>query len=698
LDRYSGERGSRAISRGDFHQLAFELQTWRAATGYAAASAAQRRPYENLVAPRNNLRNEVPLCVLHWERTVAQPLTAGEGRTLEPSKDTAESVLTQKTVFAFSPVRTTTYRGEKVVFTLDADGLIEEGLAENRAVASLRIDAGDGTGWHAMRLGEPVAVSYAKTGMQTVRMEAALADGSVLEASAPLEVAALSTPDPTETLSLSRAKLYTYKSGTHAGYRDPVLVCEGFDLDNSMDWDVLYSLLNKQDLIETLRTYGRDFAVIDFNDATTNIYANANNVMEAIRYINAHRFNAADKFTVIGASMGGLVTRYALDRMEAEPALYGPHHVDTWISFDSPQEGANIPLGLQEFFNFFGGYADDYSDLAAALEYRKKVDTVAAQQMLLCHYKNSQTLAGRSPAYAGFATEMRAYGYPANCKKVAITNGSKFGLKHAFSPGQTIIYWHYSGFTVGITSTIYALYDSISATKPVFSGWFDPWDLFDETDDKVTFYRYYSCSLDNAPGGTRSSFQELFDTLPSDMKDDGDYCVYPDHCFIPTASALGLTREYIDLPLADNPSVLALTPFDEFHCAATNESHIDINGNNKRWFMRAILENNDTDADGCDDYQEYLMGTDYSSGESKLRTAVGLNLDPAAGSSKLSWVALPNVRYSIYRTDSLDQAWTLVESVGYSAQTAATKTYPMDAQKKSAFYKVVAEVVDPVTD
>lgn len=691
LDHYSGSGAVHAIPPGDFRQLAFELQRWRAATGYAAFSAAQRRPFESLTAPRYNLGAEVPLSVIHWERAIEQPSERVAGQTA------AETFLTNVTVFAFSPVRPKTYRGQGLVFTLSADDLFEEGLAEGQAIASLRVDAGDGAGWRDLGTDEAAVASYATTGAKTIRMEAALADGSILSASAPLEVAALATPNPTETLPLSRATLYTYKTGTHAGYRDPVLVVEGFDLDNSMDWDALYNILNKEQLIETLRAYGRDVAVVDFNDATTNIYVNAENVMEAVRLLNANRPDPADKFTVIGASMGGLVTRYALDRMEASPSLYGPHDVDTWISFDSPQEGANIPLGIQEFFSFYGGFAGDYPDLAAALEYRQKIDTVAAQQMLLCHYKNANTQAGRSPAYAGFETEMRAYGYPTNCKTVAIANGSKFGLKHAFAPGALIVNWFHESFWVDVTSKIYALYNAPTSLKPVFYGWFDPWDLFGQEDYETTKNRYYPYSVDNASGGTRASFQELFDTLPSDMKDADDYCAYPDHCFIPTTSALGIPKEYLERAVT-NASVLALSPFDEVHCAVANEAHIDINSANKRWFMRAVLESRDTDGDGFDDYQEYLMGTAYNVATSRLEFAASLAVLPPSASSELSWQALPNVRYDIYRADSLAGEWTLVESVASAVAASVTRTYPVDPVKRSAFYRVVASVVDPVTD
>lgn len=691
LERYSGAAGSAAVTPADFRQLALELQLRRSETARESLSVAQRLPYDHVAEARPNLRSEVPLGVIHWTRMLERPAETA------PYVTASDVILTQQTVFVCAPLRAITYRGAEVLFTLDSETLYEEGVGSAQTIQTLRLDAGDGSGWQTFGADQPVLVSYNATGSYVLQIEAVLADGTVLTAAAPLEVAALATPNPTETLFLSKAKLYTYKSGDHADYLNPILVVEGFDLDNSMDWDVLYNLLNQEELIESLRALGRDFAVVDFNDATTNIYTNAESVMEAIAYINGHRGDAADAFIVIGASMGGLVTRNALNRMEANPSLYGAHNVDTWISFDSPQEGANIPLGLQEFFNFYGGFAGDYPDLAAALEYRKKLDTVAAQQMLLCHYKNANALAGRSPAYASFETEMQAAGYPSACKKVAIANGSKIGLKHPYAPGQLILYWHYQSFWVGVSSKIYALYNASTPVKPVFYGWFDPWDLFDLIDETVTKNRYYPYSVDNASGGTRASFQELYDTLPSDMKDETSFCDYADHCFIPTTSALGIHKEFLDLA-ATNAPVLALSPFDETHCAVTNESHIDINSTNKRWFMRVALESRDSDGDGFSDYQEYLMGSAYDSATDKLEVVTALAMPPGSGNTTLSWLTRPNVRYDIYRTDSLDQPWSLVDSVFSDQAALLTRNYPIEPEKKSAFYKIAAVVIDPVTD
>ena len=76
-------------------------------------------------------------------------------------------------------------------------------------------------------------------------------------------------------------------------------------MENSMDWDVLYNILNKEKLAETLQSYGRDLIVLDHTNAMRNIFENAALARKAVSYINANRNNASDKFTVIGASMGG---------------------------------------------------------------------------------------------------------------------------------------------------------------------------------------------------------------------------------------------------------------------------------------------------------------------------------------------------------------------------------------------------------
>lgn len=411
-ERYSGRPGSSPSTQTDYLQLVYELQALRAARKATGLSETQPEPYEKISQPRNNLRNRVPLSLLHWKRTL-EVFTPEQQRQAQATGVVPEPTQTNATIFAVTPVRPTTYRGAAVEISLAADDFFEE-TGTNSPIRSLRLDAGDGLDWQELTAGKPIAASYEAIGLKTITVEATLSDGSVLQASASLDVAALSSPDPTESVTLiadapynnTTGTIYILKSGPHVGLRSPVLVAEGFDMENSMDWDVLYNILNKEKLAETLQSYGRDLIVLDYTNAMRNIFENAALARKAVSYINANRNNASDKFTVIGASMVGLVTRIALADMDRDPATCGISHVNTWISFDSPHKGANIPLGLQEFFAFFQG--KDFIPASVAHFY-SLVNQPAARQMLLVHHSTTTTLAGNS-SNATFQATLEAKG------------------------------------------------------------------------------------------------------------------------------------------------------------------------------------------------------------------------------------------------------------------------------------------------
>lgn len=507
-------------------------------------------------------------------------------------------------------------------------------------------------------------------------------------------VAALSggqtVPDPSATIALTAAppysatgELYILRADTNsAALHNPVLVVEGFDLDNSMNWPELYTLLNQESLVEDIGTYGRDLLVLNFTDSTLDILANAALNVAAINYINAHRAGPADKFTAIGASLGGLTLRKALVDM--------PNHgVDTWISFDAPHGGANIPLALQEYLEFFASQNDSAAALLATL------DRPAARQMLLVHHSNSDGLAGGSmPEYNDFQGIMDAAGYPTNCKSIAISNGSGFGEKYPFSPGEQIIHWTDSGglFDPVIRADINAL-PQTSAT--VFSGSIK---VIGITIDSATVNAYHPLSFDNAPGGGRSTFFQLYTNIPPDQISGDDYCNQTNHCFIPTVSALGIPIENLASNLAANSSLTDLSPFDEIHFATNNEAHVEITAHNKRWIVRALLEDIDTDSDGWDDYQEYLMGTGYDSAESTLEIVQRIASQPTNDTVQLSWEAFPNTQYEVWFAETLTNTWQHLETVAPTTDPAILREYLPSPETPAGFYLISAAPIDPADD
>jgi hypothetical protein len=501
-----------------------------------------------------------------------------------------------------------------------------------------------------------------------------------------LPLYAQSVPAPDDTVSITAAppysatgELYLLRADTNRTLlQNPVLVVEGFDLGNEMNWPELYELLNQESLVEDLQSFGRDLAVLNFGDSTADILANSALTEAAIRAVNSRRADLTDKFTTVGASLGGLTLRKALVDMP-------DHQADTWISFDGPHEGANIPLGVQEYLEFFASYNPSAEDLLAAL------DSPASRQLLISHHSHPDGLTGGSqPERSDFITAMNTAGYPTNCKTIAISNGSGFGEKQPFSPGEKIINWTDSGLP-SVAAEIFALPQT---ADPVFIG---EVRLIIPI-DSATVISYSPPSLDNAPGGARATFYQLFTNIPPDQISADDYCSYTNHCFIPTVSALGIPIDNLESNLSVHADLLALSPFDEIHFGVTNEPHVQINARNKRWLMRAVLEEYDTDGDGYDDYAEYLIGTDYASADSLLTVYAVIEVLLVDSKATLTWNVYPNTRYEVWYAPELGETWLLLETIPPAADPVMIREYLIDTGAATGFFKIGGTPVDPVTD
>ena len=349
------------------------------------------------------------------------------------------------------------------------------------------------------------------------------------------------------------------------------MLVEGFDLDNSMNWDELYALLDQQGLIETLRADGFDAVVLNFTDATDAIEKNGLLVAELLQEVQA-AVAPTTTVALVGASMGGLCSRYALAYMESHGI---PHRVRTWISFDSPQAGADIPLGLQHWINFFSGQS------ASAASFLATLQRPAAREMLLYHYgATAGGAAHADPQRDSLAASLAAVGgYPALPRRVAIADGSGSMATQGFLPGDQVIRYEYSSLLTSITGNVWAVPNL--ASRQIFNGSIRI--LFSTTSQGVTVSG--TQPWDGAPGGSRASFTEL-DTTAAPYGDI--VALHPSHCFIPTISSLALatTDPFFDLAGAADP--LSLTPFDAIYYPAANQEHVLITPENAVWVRSEI--------------------------------------------------------------------------------------------------------------
>jgi triacylglycerol esterase/lipase EstA (alpha/beta hydrolase family) len=254
-------------------------------------------------------------------------------------------------------------------------------------------------------------------------------------------VRSLAAPLPDDTLHVTATvpfqgqfgtgQAYVYLAPGHAALMSPIVVVEGFDLDNSMNWDELYDLLNRESLIETLRADGFDAVVLNFTDSTVPVEENGLVVAELVQQVQS-LIPAEHTLALAGASMGGLCSRYALAWMETNAV---PHRVRTWVSFDAPHGGADIPLGLQYWINFFSGQSAEAAAFLAILQ------RPAAREMLIHHFTTPPGATGTpDPLRAQLLASFAAVGdYPQQPRRVAIANGASDGDTQGFGPAAQVI-------------------------------------------------------------------------------------------------------------------------------------------------------------------------------------------------------------------------------------------------------------------
>jgi FlgD Ig-like domain/Putative serine esterase (DUF676) len=572
IERFDGSALAPAANLALFRQMCDELR--RASRGELALPD----PATFSDAARHATREGViPIAVLdaRYERLRPEVL-ARLARGEEPGSGALTRISRAFVAAALVP---RTFRGREVMFAVDASRLFGNATSPG---ARLELDPGDGSGLRGIGLGERVTARYASTGMKTLHLRLTRADGSVGEAAFTIAVEALSTPTPNDTLHVTASETYLGQAASGSAYVDlapghavltnPVILVEGFDLDNTMGWDELYALLNRENLLETLRSRGYDAVVLDLADATDYIQRNGLLVAELIRQIDA-AVAPSQSLAVVGASMGGLCSRYALDHLEQ---LGQWPRVRTFISFDTPHLGADIPLGIQYWTKFFSTQSADAAYLLGRLQ------TPAARQMLVYHLTDPPTATGASdPLRAQFLADLAAAGdWPIACRKVAITNGSGAGVGQGFAAGQQIVRWDYSNIIVTILGNVWAV--PAGSSQTIFDGRIR---ILFGGDTRQTLPVGSTLPYDNAPGGWRNSMAQM-DSVAAPYGDI--IALFPNHCFIPTVSAIALGGTDLFHNLATDPAVLAQTPFDVIHLAATNQAHVMVTPQNAQWFLDEI--------------------------------------------------------------------------------------------------------------
>jgi len=306
----------------------------------------------------------------------------------------SQSPYLTKTLFAAAPTNTFFPTGQvSLVFPSALFTRYLSAQAGAVLTQQLAVDFGDGRGYLPASFDQPIGAAYTSAGTKQVKVRYAYQLAASQSPPGPAASYTLETrfeitvdsPAPSALNATNKGGLPTafvkirvddsvffpaqngrasgwalirYGAG-HTRLTKPLIVAKGFDghfvakdiypvnysirkfVDEIKTSNNL-SIFNFRDAIENVGGY--DIVFINYTNGTEDIYLNAGLFEAVLNYVNQQKDPVArEPNVVLGLSMGGNIARYKL----AEMTKAGRRtDVRLLLLNDSPQRGANIPLGL----------------------------------------------------------------------------------------------------------------------------------------------------------------------------------------------------------------------------------------------------------------------------------------------------------------------------------------------------------------
>ncbi|MFN3968028.1 T9SS type A sorting domain-containing protein [Flavobacterium sp.] len=631
----ASEQRKAEITPNYFLQVYHEMQR---------ADFLQRIPKLEKLREAANLgfaKNQVPLSILISDFEKINPtatengdlfLNANNQFQLQPN---AQNVFEKHSLNLISPLLSKS-KSNQVSFIL-SDELIFN--TTNRTIQNIAIQAKGEETWKSISRNSPFKISFAN-GKQIVNCKIQFTNGETIIESFVIDINAqnnsaanrtnqnnyqpnvVNTVTATipyqgygETAAYLGQGEYEIFPDTVDGILDkPVFLVDGFDPGDTNTITTMYAGLNYgtgQNLADYLRTLGFDIVLVNFPTYTRPntttvvdggvdfIQRNAFVLVETINQINAQKVGT-QKNVIIGPSMGGLISRYALRHMEINTLN---HDTRLYISFDSPHQGANVPIGFQHLFNYMA-----YGPLGNAAV-QPLVDGLikspAARQMLIDHMEGhlqtgstfefntdaASLLPTGAPNYrTAFQNELNAMGFPTTVRNVSISNGAGNGAMN-YSPNFEVM-----NHTFNITATQRAIINlrftpAANQTNQVsrFRGqqfviafWVTGFESLANSKAPT-----YTDGLDTAPGGRfdMSGFEADLGTDPLLTEFftnlNADYFT-----FIPTWSSMAISGTN---NLYSPVTGASVTPFVASSIPTVNENHVTLNQDNVTFALNEII-------------------------------------------------------------------------------------------------------------
>lgn len=425
--------------------------------------------------------------------------------------------------------------------------------------------------------------------------------------------------------------------------RKPIIILDGFDPKNGRQYyDIYGNYLKNNDnntlIGHDLRDKGYDVIILNFpvlgssiqgqsgvsslvipadvkvNGGTQTISAfgrdggadyierNAFLLVKLIQEINATLVanGSTEKIVIVGPSMGGQISRYALAYMEKKNADGIPnmnHNTRLWVSFDSPHNGANIPLTFQKTLLFYGLVGQNVDAMDA---YRSQIRSNAARQLLIEQVDGLNSTSNFHQTYYNNLQNNglpNSNGYPQNLRKVSLVNGGGNGNQILGDGAEAL---NGVGRMTFLNLKVFELVNNFMPSPNVNarilrSGIFIKRIVRYIWENTFLTNNNNRGSMDAVPGGTFNTnyiiFTQFKDALEKDKIKQTWTTISTQHSFIPTISALGFKNPVFNWNnRVDNRNLICTNEiyFDNYYVPQTNQEHIYLNTSNVNWLTREI--------------------------------------------------------------------------------------------------------------
>ncbi|RZK38511.1 MAG: hypothetical protein EOO61_07895, partial [Hymenobacter sp.] len=389
---------------------------------------------------------------------------------------------------------------------------------------------------------------------------------------------------------------YYYRAGAndatdcHKKLARPIIVLDGFDPTDKRDANFIYGYNfhyfnqagKESNFADELRMQGYDVVIMNmprYQVGTRNIELptgetlqignlmraggdyverNAMALVKVLQNMKAElrAQGSNEQVVIVGPSMGGLISRYALSYMEKHNM---DHNCRLWFSWDATHLGSVLPIGEQYFIKSMANLG-----LKGAKDgITQQLNTPASKQELNHHHLAEAIDPEGAPGFKDrFYAEMKNMGFPEKCRKIAMISGTINGTNQpAGKAGETAFDFKLKMKTkprllIFNVLGLIANPNFISAKihfSPAMKDGNEPSEVYSmnimgvkKTKVYATPFTKSSNSLDLIPGGFYPGFKEIRDSTRTKMKGLFNYLVDPqflnvieNHCHQPSINTLG---------------------------------------------------------------------------------------------------------------------------------------------------------------